>query len=95
MQVKYGSVPRFAEIMENFVVPIFEEQGWRLIASYRNVIGPLTEVLDFWEVEDANAVTEARERASEHPDFVKLAPQLAECVVAEELTLLTKMPFSP
>lgn len=94
LNLKYGTVNEFNDIMTEFV-PIFEEQGWKLHASYRSIIGSLTEVIDVWQVADANAVAEARAHASSHPDYARLAPRLFEIVESEVLSLVAKLPVSP
>ena len=55
LQLKYGSVDRFSEIMSH-LVPVLEKKGWRLHGAYQTTIGRLWEAWDLWEVPGASGV---------------------------------------
>src|SRR5829696_9687323 len=66
--IRYGKVAEFIDAMQR-LVPIMEEQGWKLVASYQTVIGNIHEALDIWELPDANAVGVGLAGAAGHPRF--------------------------
>jgi NIPSNAP len=92
--LKYGQAQRYAEAMAR-LVPIMQAQGWRLLASYQELIGDLHGVLSVWEVLDANAVGAGFAAAAGHADYPSIAAELAEAVIREELRVAYKTPFSP
>jgi len=94
LQLKYGELARFNDIMKH-LVPILEEKGWRLHGAYRTEIGRLWEVWDLWEVPGASSVSSVLAEASREPAFREWASQLPECVEQEEMHYLVKLPYSP
>jgi hypothetical protein len=92
--IRYGKIAEFIDAMQR-LVPIMEEQGWKLVASYQTVIGNIHEALDIWELPDANAVGVGLAGAAGHPRFGDLLPDLAAAIESEELTIVAKTPFSP
>ena len=94
VKVKYGQLAAFNEAMVT-VKRVMEHNGWKLIGAWSTIAGDLHEVHDLWEVPDANAVPAALAAASEDPDFVAAAGQLAKVVDRETLSLLVKTPYSP
>jgi NIPSNAP protein len=94
IKLHYGKIPDFVEAMER-LVPIMEEQGWKLLASYQTVIGDLHEAYDIWELPDANAVGAGLVAAAADSRFPELAPQLAGAIETEQLSIVAKTPFSP
>lgn len=91
--VKYGKAMEFNALMGE-LRPHAERHGWRLVGSYRSIIGELTEILDVWQVPDANAVIELRANLQAEPETIDLARRLSEIVTSEELTLADQLPFS-
>jgi hypothetical protein len=94
IKLKYGKLQEFSETMEK-LVPIFEDQGWKLIGAWSTVIGDLNEVHDIWELEDANAVGGAMGGAMTNPSFLAVAPELADQIETEVITVVTKVSYSP
>jgi hypothetical protein len=92
--IRYGKVAEFIDAMQR-LVPIMDEQGWKLVASYQTVIGNIHEALDIWELPDADAVGVGLAGAAVHPRFGDLLPDLAAAIESEELTIVAKTPFSP
>ena len=94
LQVRYGMVPRFSEIMSQ-VVPKLEEKGWRLVGAWVNTIGRLNKCYDLWELPDANSVSSFIAALADDPEFAKSQEELAECLEDEELEIMQKLPYSP
>jgi hypothetical protein len=94
IKLKYGQGPAFNETMAK-LKPMFEKRGWKLVGAWSTVIGDLNEVHDIWELEDANAVGAAMSSAFEDPEFMAVAPELADQIATEVITVVTKTPYSP
>jgi hypothetical protein len=94
LQLHYGKSLQFYEAMAQ-VVPAAERSGWRLVGSWQNISGDLHEVLDLWEVPDANAVPATLMALATDPSMGPVLEQLSQAVIREELTLCAKTPFSP
>jgi NIPSNAP len=94
MKVKYGQLPRLSEAMAK-LVPIMEERGWRLLGAYSPVVGDLTQVVDLWELPDANAVGEGLFAALGHEGYPEIAAVLSDVVETEVLQVVAKTPYSP
>ena len=92
--IRYGKIAEFIDAMQR-LVPIMEEQGWKLLASYQTVIGNLHEAWAIWELPDANAVGAGLAGAAGHPKFSDLLPDLAAAIESEHLSIVAKTPFSP
>jgi hypothetical protein len=94
LQLKYGGVERFTQIMSH-LVPILERNGWRLHGAYQTTIGRLWEAWDLWEVPGASDVASVLAAASADAEFQEWAAQLPECVEEEELRYVVKLPYAP
>ena len=92
VQLKYGQLPLFAEVMSH-IVPTMESKGWRLMGAYRTTLGTLYEVWDLWEVPDANATQNDLAAAVADPDVAAWAARLRECVETEELRFLAELTY--
>jgi len=92
--VKYGKLAQFSEAMAR-LVPIMEDQGWRLQVSYQTIIGNLHEVYDIWELPDPNAVGPSLIAAATDGRFPEIGEALAASVETETLSIVTRSPFSP
>lgn len=92
VQLKYGQLARFQEIMSH-IVPAMESKGWRLMGAYRTTLGTLYEVWDLWEVPDANSTQNDLAAAVADPDVAAWAARLPECVETEELRFLSEMTY--
>ena len=94
ISVRYGKLAEFSSAMER-LVPIMEDNGWKLQAAYQTVIGNIHEAYDIWELPDANAVGAGLAAAAADPRFHDLLPDLVAAVEGETLTIVAKTPFSP
>jgi hypothetical protein len=94
IQLKYGMSPVFHENMAK-LVPIVEATGWKLVGSWQNLSGDIHEVLDLWEVPDANAVPATLMALAANPDVAPILEAISGAAIREELTLCAKTPFSP
>jgi hypothetical protein len=94
LQVKYGKVPQFNEVMGH-MVPVLEKHGYKLLGAYRTQIGRLNECWDVWEVPDANGILSVRQAAREDAEFAEWAARLPECVEEEEIRYCETLPYGP
>jgi hypothetical protein len=92
--IRYGELPRFVSAMER-LVPIMEENGWRLNSSYQTIIGNLHEAYDIWELPSADAVGAGLVAAAADSRFPDIASDLAAAIESETLSIVAKTPFSP
>jgi hypothetical protein len=92
--LKYGKLAEFSATMEK-IRPFFEARGWKLLAAYATVVGDFNEVVDVWELADANTIGDALVSVSQDPDFLEVFPELADQVEREVLKVAIKAPFSP
>jgi hypothetical protein len=95
LQVRYGQVPRFNEVMPH-IVEAMEKQGWELKGSYLTNIGRFHEVWDLWDLKgDASKIGSALESVRKDPEFGRWAAMLPEIIEEEETRYVEKLPFSP
>ena len=92
--IRYGKIAEWTDAMQR-LLPIMENQGWKLLASYQTVIGNLHEAYDIWEIPNADAVGAGLVGAASHPDFGTLGADLAASIETETLSIVAKTPFSP
>jgi hypothetical protein len=92
--VRYGKLAEWNDAMAR-LLPIMEDQGWKLLASYQTIIGNLHEAYDIWEIPNADAVGAGLVGAASHPDFGTLGADLAATIETETLSIVAKTPFSP
>jgi NIPSNAP len=92
--IRYGKIAEFVDVMSR-LVPIMEDNGWKLLASYQTIIGNVHEAWDIWELPDANAVGAGLAAAVADPRFHDLMPELTAAIESETLTVVVKTPFSP
>src|SRR3954451_9836215 len=92
--IRYGKIAEWTDAMQR-LLPIMEDQGWKLLASYQTVIGNLHEAYDVWEIPSADAVAEGLVGAAGHPKFGTLGADLAAAIETETLSIVVKTPFSP
>jgi hypothetical protein len=92
--IRYGKIAEFFDAMQR-LVPIMEENGWRLQASYHTIIGDLHEAYDIWELPNADAVGAGLMAAGQDPRYHTLLPELADAIETETLSIVAKTPFSP
>ena len=75
--VRYGKLAEWNDAMGR-LLPIMEDQGWKLLASYQTIIGNLHEAYDIWEIPNADAVGAGLIGAASHPDFGTLGADLVD-----------------
>jgi len=92
--VRYGKLAEWTDAMQR-LLPIMEDQGWKLLASYQTIIGNLHEAYDIWEIPDADAVGAGLVGAAGDPRFGTLGADLAASIETESLSIVVKTPFSP
>jgi hypothetical protein len=90
----YGMSAQFNENMAK-LVPYVEATGWKLVGSWQNISGDIHEVLDLWEVPDANAVPATLMALATNPEVGPILEAISQAAIREELTLCAKTPFSP
>jgi hypothetical protein len=96
VQLKYGKLGEFMKQMET-IVPMLESKGWKLIGSWHTLVGNLAEVVDLWEVDDANHVAmEIIDQVNGVDQAFSAAyPALFDLIDVETLSLMRKTTFSP
>lgn len=94
LQIRYGKVAEFVEIMKH-LVPVLEKQGWKLRGAFMNSIGRLQKAYDLWEIPDASHVRSVLSVAGRDPAFRDWADKLPDCVESEQLEVMEKLPYSP
>jgi len=96
LTVKYGHMAEAAEQLAKFV-PILKPYGWKLLASMHPVIGNFSEIVDIWEVPDANAVPNALAALASDEDkaWQAVFNEFRKHVETEHLSVCAKFPFSP
>jgi len=92
--LRYGKIADWTDAMQR-LLPIMEDNGWKLLASYQTIIGNLHEVYDIWEIPSADAVAAGLVGAAGHPSFGTLGEDLADAIESETLSIVAKTPFSP
>lgn len=94
IQLRWGASAEFHELMAQ-LVPLVERTGWRLLGSWQQITGDMHEVLDLWEVPDANAVPATLGALALEPAAGEIVAGLRDVILREELYVCTKTPFSP
>ena len=96
LTVKYGHMAQAAEQLAK-MVPLLKPFGWKLLGSYHPVIGNFSEIIDVWEVPDADAVPRAIDAMGkgEIEGWDKIFSAFSEHVESEHLSVCAKFPFSP
>jgi hypothetical protein len=94
IKVRPGCVPRFNAVMAQ-MKPALEAEGWRLVGGWITTVGRLSQVVDVWEVQDANAVTGVLGAVRHHPKFPEWYGELNAVVEDEVLQLMVALPYSP
>lgn len=96
LTVKYGHMAEAAEQIAKFV-PLLKPFGWKLLGSYHPVIGDFSEIIDIWEVPNADAVPKALAAmfSGEIEGWSEIFTAFREHVESEHLSVCAKFPFSP
>jgi hypothetical protein len=94
IKVRPGCVPRFNAVLAQ-MKPALEAEGWRLVGAWITTVGRLSQVVDVWELPDANAVSDVLGAVRHHPTFPEWYEELNAIVDDEVLQLMTALPYSP
>jgi len=94
LKIRPGMVPRFNAVLAE-MKPALELQGWRLVGAWMTTVGRLSEIVDVWELPDANAVADVLGAVSKDPRFPVWYAELNAVVDDEVLKLMVKVPYSP
>ncbi|MPV88531.1 hypothetical protein GB882_07610, partial [Georgenia ruanii] len=94
LKLNYGALNAWNDAFQH-LVPVFEELGWKLRGSYHTIVGDIFEVINIWQIPDANAIGEARKAARSHPAYLEYGTKLPALIDREDLAILESNPFSP
>jgi hypothetical protein len=96
LEVKYGYMAEAAEQLAKFV-PVLKPYGWKLLASMHPLVGNFSEIIDIWEVPDADAVPKALAAlgSGEDKEWAAVFAEFRKYVQSEHLQICAKFPFSP
>ena len=93
LKIRPGMVPRFNAVLAE-MKPALEAEGWRLVGAWTTTVGRLSEIVDVWELPDANAFSTALAAVSHAPSFPDWYAELSAVVEEEVLKLMTEAPYS-
>jgi hypothetical protein len=81
---------KLAELIETtaWIARGMTGRGWRLVGSYQSLDPAREEIVDVWEMRDANAVVDAFEEAFSHPAHERVLARLALSVERELVRLV-------
>jgi hypothetical protein len=94
LKIRPGCTPRFNAVLAE-MKPALEAEGWRLVGAWITTVGRLSQVVDMWELPDANAVTDGLGAVRRDPRFAAWYEELNAIVEEELLQLMLKLPYSP
>jgi hypothetical protein len=94
LKIRPGMMPRFNDVLAE-MKPALEHEGWRLVGAWMTTVGRLSEIVDIWELPDANAVADVLGAVSHDPRFPSWLAELSAVVDEEVLKLMIKAPYSP
>ena len=94
LKIRPGSVSRFNAVLGE-MKPALEAEGWRLVGAWSTTVGRLSEIVDVWELPDANAFSNVLAAVSHDPRFPLWYAELNAVVEEEVLKLMSKVPYSP
>jgi hypothetical protein len=94
--LRYGKVPDFERSMGRFVPHLIEDEGWRLIAAYTTITGPLTSVTHLWRIPDLEAFPGAGARVMErHGELAQALADASELITHETLHVGAPVSYDP
>src|SRR5262249_44999367 len=91
IKVHAGCLPRFNAVLAE-MKPALEAEGWRLVGAWVTTVGRLSQVVDVWELPDANAVSDVLNVVRHNPKFPEWYEELNAIVDDEVLQLMVKLP---
>jgi hypothetical protein len=90
---KVGRIDALSERVARMVATMPETM--RLRGAYRTAAGAPGQIIDLWELDDANAIIDALAAAGRHPKHQVAMDRLAESLVREQLKLVEATSYSP
>lgn len=94
LKIRIGGYERFCEAMAK-QVPILESLGWKLVGAYVTALGRVYNVIDIWELPDANAFFDVTAKWRDFPEFKEFREVTPHVIEEEHVTMVTKVPYSP
>ena len=92
LKIKTFKIAEFLDKLENNLVPLMEEQGWRLHGTFVQRFGSMqpTVVVDLWEMEDMAHVERVLKDTSyrSDPRYQAALPVLESAVLEEQLEFM-------
>jgi hypothetical protein len=67
----------------------------RLLGAYQTVSGAPGQIIDIWELDDANTITDTLEAAARHPKHQDTMDRMADVLVLEQLKLVEATSYCP
>lgn len=94
LKIRIGGYERFCEAMAK-QVPVLESYGWKLVGAWVTTVGRVYNVIDVWEIPDANSFFEATEQWRGTQAYSEFRAVTSEVLEEEILTMVRKTPYSP
>ena len=88
-------IQEFSDILEKEYLPLLEEHGGKLIASWRTIIGNCDEVTDIWQFESLGQFEKWRQSQSQDPKYMEVRKKIRSLVTSETLKMASPLPCSP
>lgn len=84
----------FVEVLLNELVPVMEDQGWKLHGCFVERFGPLKPavIIDIWEMEDMAHVERVMngDAYRDDPRYQRAIPIMKSAVIEESVTFMVK-----
>jgi hypothetical protein len=94
LKIRTPQLVEFLDVLENNLVPMMEDQGWRLHGTFVQRFGSMqpTVVVDLWEMEDMAHVERVLKDTGYRTDKRYLAsqPVLESAVIEEQLEFMQR-----
>jgi len=94
LKVRSPQLTAFLEVLENNLVPMMEDQGWRLHGTFVQRFGSMqpTVVVDLWEMEDMAHVERVLKNTDYRTDprYQASQPVLESAVIEEQLEFMQR-----
>jgi hypothetical protein len=92
LKVKTFQLKAFLEVLENNLVPMMEDQGWRLHGCFVQRLGSIqpSVVVDIWEMEDMAHIERVLKNTSyrSDPRYQASQPVLESAVIEERVEFM-------
>jgi hypothetical protein len=94
LRIRIGGYERFCDAMAK-QLPVLEGLGWKLVGAWTPQVGRICTVIDLWEIPDANSFFEVTAKWRQGPEFAAFRAVTSEVMVEEEISMVSKVPYSP